>query len=270
MKDLPSEEFLQEIRPRGGEENWENNEHYANRLMFYLFANQFVSGKEVLDAACGYGYGSYILAQSAKHVIGVDLGRTCIKYAVNHYSAHNIEYHQMDVTNIAFVDNRFNVVISIETMEHLPPELTDKFLDELKRVLEPGGLLVLSTPNRTATANLEKPMSGHINEKTVAELRTLINSKFVNGRFYYFLRACERAEKRSPSCSASSTVCRQGIRFLRRVALRSSSLIKGRVLGRHPRPILPILQRKQICPMVTLDDEKYGSFQFVVAHKPKN
>jgi len=270
MKDLPSEEFLQRIRPKNVPAKFDNDDIYANTLMFYLFANQFVEGQVVLDAACGYGYGSYLFAQTAKRVTGVDLDPGCANYAIEHYRAENLEYHQMDVTDLAFKDNRFSVVVSIETMEHLPPEKTEIYLDELKRVLKPGGTLVLSTPNRTATATREKPMSGHINEKTVAELRKLINSRFVNTKFYYFLRAPQSSETRRPSPSANSTIFRKSLRFLKRLILRPFGFIKRRILPKRVQPILPLLRTRQVYRMRTPDDEKYGLFQIVVAQKPND
>lgn len=269
-EDLPSEEFIHRIRPKNVPAGFDNDNIYANTLTFYLFANQFVKGKEVLDAACGYGYGSYLFAQTAKYVIGVDLDPGSVNYAGKHYKAKNLEYHQMDVTKLDFEDNQFNVVISIETMEHLPPEKTTRYLDELKRVIQPGGVLILSTPNRTATASRVKPMSGHINEKTVPELRKLINSRFVDAKLYYFLREPQPVETRRLSSSANSTIPRRGLRFLRRLALRPLGIIKRRILPKRVRPILPLLHTKRIYHMRTPDDEKYGLFQMAVAQKPKN
>ena len=118
------------------------NEHWAR----YLFAQQFAAGKQVLDAACGSGYGSALLADSAAHVTGVDVAVDAVEYARRHYGSQKALFTQADCLGLPFASGRFDLVVAFEIIEHLHD--ADGFLGELKRVLSPSGLALISTPNR--------------------------------------------------------------------------------------------------------------------------
>ena len=117
------------------------NEHRAR----YLFARNFSSGKMVLDAACGAGYGSALLAENARAVFGVDLAREAIEYARQSFGSPRVHFAQSDCLALPFRSGQFELVVAFEIIEHLDAE---PFLAELRRVLDPSGLLILSTPNR--------------------------------------------------------------------------------------------------------------------------
>ena len=118
------------------------NEHRAR----YWFARRFASGKNVLDAACGTGYGSALLAETARSVVGVDVARDALDYAQQHFRAPNARLTQADCLALPFSAGRFDLVVAFEIIEHL--DNVEAFLAELRRVLDASGLLVLSTPNR--------------------------------------------------------------------------------------------------------------------------
>jgi len=118
------------------------NEHRAR----YWFARRFCSGKKVLDAACGTGYGSALLGENAAAVFGMDISAGAIEYACRHYRAPNLHFCQSDCLALPFPSEQFEVVVAFEIIEHVPEP--EAFLQELRRVLHPGGLLLLSTPNR--------------------------------------------------------------------------------------------------------------------------
>ena len=118
------------------------NEHRAR----YWLARRFASGKNVLDAACGTGYGSALLAETARSVVGVDVARDALDYARQHYRAPNLRFAQADCLALPFPAGRFDLAVAFEIIEHLDD--AGAFLAELRRVLEDSGVLVLSTPNR--------------------------------------------------------------------------------------------------------------------------
>jgi len=126
----------------------------AAHLKRYDFVKQFCANKVVLDAACGVGYGSYYFAEVAKEVIGVDISEESIIYAKEHYQRENIQFKPMDVHNLEFCDKYFDVVCSFETLEHL--DYPEKYLAEVKRVLNKGGIFIISTPHAKRTTSKPK------------------------------------------------------------------------------------------------------------------
>ncbi len=111
----------------------------------YQFAAGYARRKDVLDVACGTGYGACLLSQVASHVIGGDISLDSLLFALRRYQNANLKYVCLDAQRFPFRDSSFDVVVSLETVEHLVEP--QGFLHECVRVLRPGGVLVLSTPN---------------------------------------------------------------------------------------------------------------------------
>src|SRR5687767_14783250 len=84
----------------------------------YQFAKPHCAKKVVLDAACGTGYGSEILADSATRLVGIDCDKGAIEYASRHYRRENAEFHVAYVEATEFGPGAFDVVVSFETVEH--------------------------------------------------------------------------------------------------------------------------------------------------------
>lgn len=127
-------------------------EHYQR----YQFAAQMVKNKVVLDAACGEGYGSSLLAQEAASVIGLDLDEETLERARGKYWSSKLSFLSGSVEKLPFEDKFFDVVVSYETIEHIDEEMQKKFLTEIDRVLKPDGILIISTPNKTVYTDLVK------------------------------------------------------------------------------------------------------------------
>jgi SAM-dependent methyltransferase len=127
----------------------------ALHLKRYLFAQPYCSGKVVLDAACGSGYGSAELGRVATRVVGVDVDAPAVEYACSRYGGGNVEFDVMDVADLRFDDGSFDVVVSFETIEHVPDR--EAFLREVTRVLRPWGTFVVSTPSVEHTT--ERPQN---------------------------------------------------------------------------------------------------------------
>jgi SAM-dependent methyltransferase len=116
----------------------------ALHLKRYEFARPSCVGKDVLDAACGVGYGTALLGGVAHRALGVDLDEEAIAYARNRYGGGRTDFAVQDLTALELADASFDVVVSFETIEHLiEPE---RFLEHAHRVLRPRGLLFVSTP----------------------------------------------------------------------------------------------------------------------------
>ena len=149
----------------------------------YKFAAQLVQGKRVLDAACGTGYGSAILAQNALSVCGVDISQDAITYAEDRYASSGARFFCGSVTNLPFANGSFDVVVSYETLEHIDSRSQELFFEEISRVLADDGILVMSTPNKEVYDKRGENVF-HVCEKSFAEFSEMLSSKFANVQFF--------------------------------------------------------------------------------------
>ena len=119
----------------------------------YRFAAERVQGRQVLDCACGTGYGVRLLREQglAARVIGVDIAAASIKYAWKHHGVSAAMYVCASADRLPLADASVDLVTSFETIEHVSD---DGFLvNEFYRVLRPNGKLIVSTPNQWPLEN---------------------------------------------------------------------------------------------------------------------
>jgi SAM-dependent methyltransferase len=134
-----------------------------------------LSGARVLDAACGAGFGSYAVAGEAERVVGVDLSAPAVLEAAGLYQRSNLSFAAMDCSRLGFRDAQFDAVLSFETIEHVSDD--DRYVEEISRVLRPGGKLVLSTPRAPSPGVLpDNPY--HLREYAWDELEELLARHF--------------------------------------------------------------------------------------------
>ena len=156
----PALEFTGErFTPECSREIW--YEHWHR----YVFARGLVCGKRVLDAACGEGYGSAMLAANAQSVLGVDIAASAVTHAQSRYGAQiNLRFARGDATALDLPTASFDVVTSFETLEHVHAH--DELVAGFARVLTDDGLLLISSPDKLAYSDI----SGFRNEFHVREL----------------------------------------------------------------------------------------------------
>jgi len=155
------------------------NETTIEHLHRYALALAYARGKTVLDIACGDGYGTRLLAHEAASVTGIDKDAATIQQAQEKYRQPNLEFLTGDAENIPLTGNRFDLVVCFETIEHTSGQ--EKMMTELKRMLKPGGLLIISTPDKAYFSGRQAaPNPFHVKELTEKELSTLLNKYFTH------------------------------------------------------------------------------------------
>ena len=156
------------------------NEH----LHRYAWCRKLVEGKDVLDIACGEGYGSAMLARRARSVTGVDIAPDAITHAKSEYRAiPNLEFIVGDAARIPLPDDSMDVVVSFETIEH--HDSHEEMISEIRRVLRPDGILVISSPNRVVYSELANYHNEfHVKELDFRELDALLRTAFQSVRYF--------------------------------------------------------------------------------------
>ncbi|MDM0076643.1 glycosyltransferase [Variovorax sp. J2P1-59] len=143
----------------------------------YLFAMEACRDKDVLDIACGEGYGSAAIALVARHVTGIDIDETVIEHCRKNYPAPNVEFLVGNALSISLPDRSIDVVVSFETLEHMIEH--DEFLREISRVLRDDGQLIISTPDKNVYSPPgTAPNEFHLRELTRDEFERLLGAHF--------------------------------------------------------------------------------------------
>lgn len=156
--------------------------YWGEHVARYVFALSFIKNSNVLDIACGTGYGIGFLKQQGSFITGVDINIEAALEAKKECGA-KAGVLLGDGLGLPFANETFDVITSFETLEHLQKRAN--FLSELNRVLRQKGLLILSTPN----ANYTKPVNGrpsnpfHIHEYTPDELDRELRNDFSVEKF---------------------------------------------------------------------------------------
>jgi SAM-dependent methyltransferase len=145
----------------------------AEHLARYEWATSLASGRRVLDAGCGTGYGAVRLAEAgASEVVGVDIAAAVVE-AARSAEAPGLTFEQGDIARLPYPDSSFDLVTCFEVIEHVPDP--SAVLGELSRVLGPAGVLAISSPN----ADRYPPGNPHHRrEFTTDEFKALLAETF--------------------------------------------------------------------------------------------
>jgi len=155
----------------------------AEHLHRYFLARDLCRGKRVLDIASGEGYGAALIAQTAESVIGVDIDGESVDHATRSYMLPNLRYLEGSATALPMPDATVDVVVSFETLEHFVEH--DAFFAEVRRVLRPGGFMVISTPDANVySAPGSAPNPFHMRELTQADFIAVLSGAFRHVHLY--------------------------------------------------------------------------------------
>ncbi|MFP5223965.1 MAG: class I SAM-dependent methyltransferase [Actinomycetota bacterium] len=122
----------------------DENYWFQRHLVAYGFVARLVAGAKTLDAGCGEGYGADLLAGSAAQVTGLDLEEPVLARARQRYP--KVGFVRGDLQQMPLPDRHLEALVTLQVIEHLPSPRV--FLSECHRVLRPGGLIIVGTPNR--------------------------------------------------------------------------------------------------------------------------
>lgn len=149
-----------------------DNYVYQRSVLAYVEAGKRVSGR-VLEIGTGSGYGIEILSQNADYFLTIDKFESEVGSRESK-ARENVEFRQMNVPPLAGLeDNSFDFVVSFQVIEHIKND--KKFVEEIHRVLKPGGKFIVTTPNKDMSIT-RNPW--HIREYKIQELVNLLKNPF--------------------------------------------------------------------------------------------
>lgn len=178
-------DFLRSIRPHDAAgHHYRDDFAYLAYAALYDFAAAQIEHLRVLDAGCGLGFGSRILAQTARAVTAIDVDEAALQYARQHYQHPNLQFLHSDACRSDFADGTFDAIVCVEVIEHLPAALMTVLMQEWTRLLAPQGFIILSTPNRSVYDRISRTPD-HINEMTVDAFFSMLKRVFREVSPYY-------------------------------------------------------------------------------------
>ena len=152
------------------------NYWFRRHLAVYEWVAGRCAGLDVVDMACGEGYGVEVLARRARHVTGVDANPQAHEHARLKYSRPGVRFERDLVESYS---EPCDAVVFLQTIEHVPDP--ESVLGHFRSLLRPGGTAYVSTPNLLTLAPPGAEKSGnpwHIKEYRVEEFRALCRSAF--------------------------------------------------------------------------------------------
>jgi len=163
----------------------ESSPWWGEHVFRYTVLFEYLKDSDkILDLACGNGYGTYLLCHKTKEtVIGGDIDAKAIELCKVQFKNENLNYELLNGTKLPFENDSFNIVVSFETIEHTKEYKS--MVAEFKRILMPGGLLFISTPNSLVTSPdgvIKNPF--HTQEWTPQELKEMLDQFFADVKLY--------------------------------------------------------------------------------------
>lgn len=152
----------------------EENYWFRRHEVVYRRLVERCRDRDVLEAGCGEGYGADLIAEVARSVIGLDYDESAVAHVRARYP--RVDMRHGNLAELPLPAGSVDVVVNFQVIEHLWDQ--GQFVAECARVLRPGGVLLMSTPNRiTFSPGRDTPVNPfHTRELNAAELTELIES----------------------------------------------------------------------------------------------
>lgn len=217
-----------------GTVEWEM--YYANHRQRYQFACEFMKpfqNLNILDAACGVGYGTFDLAAqvAASKVIGIDRSDEALSIANKIFSGDKIRFLKDNCHTLAAASEfgPFDMVVSFETLEHLPEP--EQFLKSCHCNLKPGGMLIISTPNKSVSSPDTLDWQYHEREYMAAELVAMLSKAGFNQTRLYGQKYSRYGELKRELRGEFNKICSNPF-------VRAGIWLQKKLRGHKPQPIL--------------------------------
>jgi ubiquinone/menaquinone biosynthesis C-methylase UbiE len=158
---------------------------YLRLIFAYEYAKTSITrDSSILDMGFGEGYGTANLSNYFKNVVGLEVEENAVKHAIEKYQSENCHYMIYDGRSVPFEDESFDRVTSFHVIEHVNND--DMYVREAWRVLKPGGILMMTTPNRALRLDDgQKPWNRfHLREYDSVELQAVLKKAFSEVKIY--------------------------------------------------------------------------------------
>lgn len=151
---------------------WQENYWFRRHEVAYRFLLPYVAGRRLLEVGCGEGYGTALLAGAAAEAVGIDYDALTVAHAAARYR--EVGFVRANLAALPVPSESVDALVTLQVIEHVWDH--GEFVDECLRVLRPGALLVVTTPNRlTFSPGRDEPVNPfHTKEFTASELTTLL------------------------------------------------------------------------------------------------
>ncbi|MGE5417986.1 MAG: class I SAM-dependent methyltransferase [Acidobacteriota bacterium] len=158
--------------------------HTPRRMLFALSRYKFAAkmlgeGREVLEIGCSEGFGTVLLAEFARRVVGVDVDEAAVQDAKKAFDVEKVEFRCLDFLGAEI--GQFDGAVSLDVIEHIYPENESLFFESICKNLKEHGICIIGTPNQEAD-KYASPQSkaGHVNMYTWDRLRDSMDKYFHN------------------------------------------------------------------------------------------
>ncbi|MBI21954.1 MAG: hypothetical protein CL780_06885 [Chloroflexi bacterium] len=147
------------VRKIWNERGKTGKEKLPDKLQHQLEVNSLITqiskSDIVLDAGCGSGFSSRQISRICSEIVGIDFAKELIKKANSLDKPSNVDFQFGDITNLKFVDNNFDKVITQRVLINLVNEENQLIaVEEIHRVLKEKGLFLMLETNSQAIQNL--------------------------------------------------------------------------------------------------------------------
>lgn len=147
---------------------------YIHKFNFE-FSKKFIKNKKVLDIGCWTGQFEQLAYKISKKMIGIDPKVEAIEFARKRLPEVNFIVAKAD--KLPFSNSYFDTILLMDVLEHLPKRSEMSALNEISRVIKPGGTLIISTPNKHILSILLDPAyfligHRHYSKKEISKILT--------------------------------------------------------------------------------------------------